>query len=74
MLETARIVASVAMMLLIGALLAWLHLRAHPQFGPPSGSAAASAGHSKVAASLLLAAVGLSALAATLAIAGWFAA
>jgi hypothetical protein len=62
------------MMLLIGALIAWLHLRRHPQFGLPSGSAEANAGHSRVAASLLLAAVGLSALAAALAIAGWFAA
>ena len=73
MLEVAYILASVSVMLLIGALVAWMNLLGRPQLRLPSGSGAATAGNRQLAASLLLAAVGLSAVAAALAIAGWFA-
>lgn len=73
MLEAARILASVSVLLLIGALVVWMNPLGRPQFRRLSGSAAASGGNPHIAALLLLAAVGLSAAAAILAIAGWFA-
>lgn len=73
MLETARILASVSVMLLIGALVAWMNLLRRPQLRLPNGIAVANDGNRQLAASLLLAAVGFSAVAAMLAIAGWFA-
>ena len=72
MIETAYVLASLSVMLLIGAFVAWFSLRSRSQFALASGHAEANAGHSQVAASLLLAGVCLSALAATLTIA-WFA-
>jgi hypothetical protein len=74
MLEAARIMASISVLLLIGALVAWMNLLGRPQFRRLNGSAAANVGNPQIAALLLLVAVGLSAVAAILAIAGWFAA
>lgn len=73
MLEAAYILAGVSVMLLFGALLAWTNLTDHPRIRRTSGSAAANAGNHQLAALLLFAAVGLSAMAATLAMANWFA-
>ena len=72
MLEGSHILAGVSVMLLIGALVAWMNLLGGPQLRLPKGIAAANAGNRQLAARLLLAAVGLSAVAAILAIAGWF--
>jgi hypothetical protein len=73
MLEAAHILASVSVVLLIGALVAWINQLRPPQFRRLNGGAAANAGNPQIGALLLLAAVGLSAVAAVLAIAGWFA-
>lgn len=73
MLETAHILAGVSVMLLIGALIAWVKLLKRPQIRRLNSSAAAIAGNPQLAALLLLAAVGFSSVAAFLAIAGWFA-
>jgi len=74
MLEVARLLASVSVLLLIGALIVWMNLRGRAQFQRLNASAAANVGNPQIAAVLLLAAVGVSAAAAILAIAGWFAA
>ena len=73
MLEVARIFAGIAVILLIVAVAAWANPLGRPQLRRPNGSAVASGGHLQIAALLLLAAVGLSAVGAMLAIAGWFA-
>ncbi len=73
MTEVARILASVSVLLLIGALIVWMNLRGRPQLRRLNGGTLANVGNPQAAALLLLAAVGLSAVAAILAIAGWFA-
>lgn len=73
MLEGSHILAGVSVMLLIGALVAWMNLLGRPQLRLPNRIAAANPGNRQLAALLLLAEVGLSAVAAMLAIAGWFA-
>ena len=73
MLEAARILAGVAVILLIVAVAVWANPLGRPQLRRPNGSAVANGGHLQIAAYLLLASVGLSAVAAVLAIGGWFA-
>lgn len=73
MLEAARILASISVTLLIVAVAAWGDLWGRMQVRRLNGSAAAKAGNLEVAARLLLSAVGLIAVAAVLAIAGWLA-
>ena len=73
MLEAARILAGVAVILLIVAVAAWANPLGRPQLRRPNGSTVANGGNLQIAALLLLAAVGMSAVAAILAIAGWFA-
>jgi hypothetical protein len=73
MLEAARILASVAVIFLIVASVAWANPLARPPLRPLSGSAVANGGNLQIAAILLLAAVGLSAVGALLATAGWLA-
>jgi hypothetical protein len=70
MLEVARILASIAVLLLIVAFAAWANPLARPPLRRPNGSAIAHGGNIQIAALLLLAAVGVSAVAAILAIAG----
>lgn len=72
MLEAARLLAGASVLLLIGALVTWLNLLGHTQLRTLDGSAVTSVGRPAIAALLLFAAVGLSAVAAILAIAGWF--
>jgi len=72
--EVARILASVAVVLLIVAIAAWANPLGRPPLRRPNGSAVASGVNLQIAALLLLAAVGLSAVAAILAIAGRLAA
>ena len=73
MLEVARILASIAVILLIVAIAAWANPLGRSPLRRLDGSAVANGGNLQIAALLLLAAVGLSAVAAILAIAGWFA-
>lgn len=65
--------ASIAVILLILAIAAWVNPLARPQLRRLNGSTVANAGNLQIAALLLLAAVSLSAVAAILVIAGWFA-
>ena len=74
MLEAARILASIAVILLIVASAAWANPLGRPPLRRPNGSAVADGGHLQIAAILLLAAVGFSAVGAILATAGWIAA
>lgn len=71
MLEAARILASVSVILLIVAFAAWAGPLRRLQFRLSNGSAA-NGGNPEFAALMLFTAVGLSAVAAILAI-GWFA-
>jgi len=73
MLEAARVLAGVAVILLIVAIAAWANHLGPPQLRRPNDSAVTNSGNLQIAALLLLAAVGISAVAAILAIAGWFA-
>ena len=73
MLETARILAGVVVILLIVATAAWANPLGRPQSRRPDDGAVANAANLQVAAILLLAAVGLGAVAAFLAIVGRFA-
>ena len=73
MLEAARFLASIAVILLIVAVAAWVTPLGRPLLRRLNGSAVANVGNLQIAALLLLAAFGLSAVAAILAIAGWFA-
>jgi len=70
MLEVARIMASIAAILLIGAFVAWASPLGRPPLPRPKGSAVANGVNIQIAALLLLASVGVSAAAAILAIAG----
>jgi len=72
MLDAARILAGVAVISLIVAVAAWVNPLGLPSLRRLNGSAVANGGNLQIAALLLLAAVGLSAVAAILAIAGWF--
>jgi hypothetical protein len=72
MLEAARILAVVAVILLVLAIAAWATPLRPAQLRRPNGSAVANGGSLQVAASLLLAAVAFSAGGAILAITGWF--
>jgi len=72
MLEAARILASVAVILLIVSVAAWANPLGRPPLRRLNGGAVADRGNLQIAALLLLAAVGLSAVSAILAIAGWF--
>lgn len=71
MLEAARILASVSVLVLVVALAAWANPLGRPQLRRIDGTAA-NEDNLEVAALLLLVGVGLSAVAAFLAIAGWF--
>jgi hypothetical protein len=73
MLEAARILASVAVIFLIVASVAWANPLVRPPLRRLNGSAVANGGNLQIAALLLLAAVGLSAVGAILATAGWLA-
>jgi hypothetical protein len=73
MLEAARIFAGVAVIFLIAAGVAWANPLARPPLRRLSGSAVANGDNLQIAALQLLAAVGLSAVGAILAIAGWLA-
>jgi hypothetical protein len=73
MLEVARILASIAAIMLIVAFAAWANPLGRPPLRRPNGSAVAHGGNIQIAALLLLAAVGVSAVGAILAIAGFFA-
>ena len=57
--------------LLIGALIAWMGLLGRPQLRRLDGRVVENTANQQIAASLVLAAVGSSALAAILAIGGW---
>jgi hypothetical protein len=70
MLEAARILSGVAVIMVIGALAAYMNLLGRPQLQRLNGDASANIGHLQIAALLLMTAVGLSAVAAILAIAG----
>lgn len=72
MLESARILASASVIVLIVAVAAWGNLLGRLQSRRLNGGAAAKDGDPEIAARLLLAGVGLSDVAAVLAIAGWF--
>jgi len=72
MLEAAHILASLAIILLVVSIAAWANPLGRPSLRRLNGSAVANGGNLQIAALLLLAAVGLSAVAAILAIAGWF--
>jgi hypothetical protein len=72
MLEVARILASIAAILLIVAFAAWANPLDRLSLRRPNGSAVANGGNIQIAALLLLAAVGVSAVAAILAIARFF--
>lgn len=72
MLDAARIFASVAVILLIAAIAAWVNPSRLRKLRLLNGSAVANFDSLQIAALLLLAAFGLSAVAAILA-AGWFA-
>jgi hypothetical protein len=69
MLEVAHILASIAVILLIVAFAAWANPLGRPPLRRPIGNAVANGGNIQIAALLLLAAVGVSAVAAILAIA-----
>lgn len=73
MLEAAHILASLAVILLIVSIAVWANPLGRPLLRRLNGSAVAYRGHLQIAALLLLTAVGLSAVAAIMAIAGWFA-
>ena len=73
MIEAARIFAGIAVILLIAAVTAWANPLGRPQLRRPNGSTVANRANHQIAALLLLSAVGLSAVGAVLAIAGWFA-
>jgi hypothetical protein len=73
MLEVARIMASIAVILLIVAFAAWANPLGCLPLRRLNGSAVANGGNIQIAALLLLTAVGVSAVAAILAIAGLFA-
>jgi hypothetical protein len=60
-------------LLLIAAFAAWANPLGRSQLRRLNGSAVANSGNLQMAALMLLTAVGLSAVAAVLAIAGWFA-
>jgi hypothetical protein len=70
--ESVRILG-VSVILLIVSFAAWVRPLGASQLQLLNGSEAANAGKHQFAALLLLGAVGLSAVAATLAITGWFA-
>jgi hypothetical protein len=72
MLETAHILAGISVMLLIGALVAWVKLLRRPQIRRLNGGAATIIDNPQLAARLLLAAVGFSAVASIIAISGLF--
>ena len=72
MLEAARILASFSVILLILAFVAWTNPWGRTQVRRLNGRAASAVDYTQIAAVLLLTAVGLSGVAATLAIAGWF--
>ena len=74
MFETAHILAGVSVILLIVSLAVWANPLNRLQFRRLNGSAAANVGNPQVAAVMLLVSVGVSGVAATLAIAGWLAA
>jgi hypothetical protein len=73
MLEAARILASVGVILLVAAVTAWANPLGRTQLRRPNGSTVANRANHQIAALLLLSAFGLSAAGAALAIAGWFA-
>jgi len=72
MLEAGQILASVAVILLIVSIAVWAKPLGHLSLRQLNGRTVANGGNLQSAAPLLLAAVGLSAVAAILAIAGWF--
>ena len=71
-LEIARILAGVSLVTLIAALVAWANPLSRPQLRSLNGRAAVLAVNPQAAALLLLAAVGVSVVAAILASGVWF--
>ena len=70
MLEAARIIGCLSAFLLITAIAAWVKLSRSPALQPIDGSASQN-GRIEIASQILVLAVGLSAVAAVLAIAAW---
>jgi hypothetical protein len=73
MLEAARILAGAGLVSLILAIAASTSPQGRRQFRRLDGAAASEGRHIQAAAQLLIAAVGLSGIAALLAVAGWMA-
>ena len=71
-LEIARILAGVSLVTLIAALVAWANPLSRPQLRSLNGRTAALTVNPQAAALLLLAAVGVSVVAAILASGVWF--
>jgi hypothetical protein len=70
-LEAARLLAGIAVILLLVAIAVWANPLGRLQLRRSNGSAVANGGHLQIAALLLMAAVGASAVGAILATAGW---
>lgn len=73
MLETAQFIAVLSAVFLIVAVAAWAKLLLRPVLQPQVGSVAANVGNVEMASQLIVLAVGLSAVAAFLAVTSWFA-
>jgi hypothetical protein len=73
MLETARILAGISAIALFWAIAAAISPSGRQQLRRLDDTTAVDGRHLQIAAYLLMAALGLSAVAASLAIAGWFA-
>lgn len=71
MLEVARLLGGISLVLLVGALATWLNLYRGPVLKPIDGRARFSDAQAALGSQLLVAATGLSAVAAVLAVAGW---
>ncbi|MCF2513975.1 hypothetical protein LVY65_02680 [Sphingomonas sp. G124] len=73
MLDAARIFASFAVIFMIAAMAAWLNPVGRPVLRRLNNIAVAKGSNPTIAALLLLVALGLSAVAVMVVIAGWFA-
>jgi hypothetical protein len=73
MLEAARILGCLAAALLIAAIAAWVPLLGGPRLRRLDGGTESDVARTELASRALILAFGLSALAAVLAIGGWFA-
>jgi hypothetical protein len=73
MLEAARLLGGISVVLLVVAFATWLNLFSGPILRPIDGRARLSSARIELGSQLLLGAVGLSAVAAVLAVASWIA-